>query len=177
MKYIKVVTIIIILVAVLLTATSEFTVNLDVVSCKKDVAGNEFRPLAYQIIHNDKQLESILQYNNSLKDIDFDFKNYSYLITFGKAAKCIKYSIYDTIFNDKSPSFCRLILNGKLKANIIYKDNDMYCMYKDPIFFEGDGYIYISLINLHFCIKNMNFNTSFWNKTSDEYKKLICNSY
>ena len=92
----------IILVAVLLIATSEFTIKLDLICCKKSIEGTDFRPLAYQILHNEKQLENITQYNNLYKDIDFDFKNYSYLITFGRAAKSVKYSIYDTIFNEKS---------------------------------------------------------------------------
>ena len=94
-------------------------------------------------------LENIMQYHKFIKDINFDFENYSYLITFGKAAKCIKYSIYDTIFNDSSPSYCKLIWNGKLKANIIYKDNDRYDMYRYPMIFKemGDGYIHIYKFN------------------------------
>lgn len=149
MKYIKIDAIFITLVAVLLIATSEFTIKLDLICCKKSIEGTDFRPLAYQILHNEKQLENITQYNNLYKDIDFDFKNYSYLITFGRAAKSVKYSIYDTIFNDFSPSYNKLIWNGKLKANIIYKYNDQYYMYNYPIIFEGlgDGYIYIYKFN------------------------------
>ena len=143
-----------VLVAILLIATREFTVKLDLVYYKKSVEGVEFRPLACQILHNEKHLENIMQYHKFIKDINFDFENYSYLITFGKAAKCIKYSIYDTIFNDSSPSYCKLIWSGRLKANIIYKDNDMYCMYKDSMLFEGDGYVYVYKFNKSVFLSN-----------------------
>ena len=149
MKYIKISAMFLVLVAILLIATSEFTIKLDLVCCKKSIEGTDFRPLACQILHNEKHLENIMQYHKFIKDINFDFENYSYLITFGKAAKCIKYSIYDTIFNDSSPSYCKLIWSGRLKANIIYKDNDRYDMYRYPMIFKemGDGYIHIYKFN------------------------------
>lgn len=76
--------------------------------------GTEFYPDAYTFIHSEKDLKRYNFTGNEAKLVTstcnkmFDFRNFSYLIIYGRKPKAMYYSLKSKYMDDKSASYVEL---------------------------------------------------------------------
>ncbi len=89
----------------------------------------DFYPNGYEFFHSKKEIDNYINRNKRTKDLreklqmlDFDFKNYSYCVFYGRKAKKIYHSYKTTLLDDLSPSYAKP--NGKTLVFVEYEDDD-----------------------------------------------------
>jgi len=95
-----------------------------------------FRPDAYVFFHSKNDLdryfnlnENTKEYKRLLPNVDFNFKEYSYCIVYGRKIEQIWYSNKSTYFDDKSASYAKP--KGRIPVFITYEveNKDMSNVY------------------------------------------------
>ena len=93
--------------------------------CKIPNVKTDFYPLAYVVFHTEKDLKYFFDIGNetntyfeNTRNINFDFKKYSYIIVYGNKIKGIYYSYKSTFWDDTTPSYSRT--KGKIPIFIDY---------------------------------------------------------
>lgn len=93
---------------------------------------SDFYPLGYVFVHNKKKAKNLLSIFEDnqpimfekLKDFDFDFNRYSYLITYGAPVKKIYYSMKTTWWDDPDPPYAKCRKKGLKFVAVEYKEVD-----------------------------------------------------